>query len=831
MLHKHARMFIVFLLFAVQLSFLYAADPIMRVTFLNVDQGDCIIIRTAEKTIMIDAGDDTKNAAQAFIIPYLRREGINRINTAYISHPHRDHFAGFTDLMDAVKIDKFIYSIDARSLRELPDTEESNVSSSVYKTFLLKAAEKKIPLEQAVLDQKQDWGKGIDVKIVHTNNKDIDFKNFNNDSLVIKATVGKISYLFTGDAEREAEAEMINKYGKLLSATVLKAGHHGSRTSSSHAFLDMVKPSYAVISAGKNNQFSHPHPETLEKYEYLHVGVYRTDIEGDIVSHTDGKTVTFVTTSTPLEFVKSPQLISLTQNSATLQWETNREGTTAIYYGEADLNRSSEIDSFVRVHTATLTGLKPFTTYKFVAITRDPRDPSQEIAFEGTVTTKPGSSVPLPTIKSIKASYPQLYVKYPFRMIIPVYNPPGKQTENINLTLYHSAMTDTNILGKVNFNPLNPGATIEAIIKTEISWIGNVQFIAVLRNGKTIIDTAAISLPINAKQIFVDAAHGNKDYFTGQFAGMKMDLNKESGFEMKSISRSITYDLIKDSFVVLLPHPKTEYQATELQALKEYTAKGGSIMLFGQADYNDYSKPDYLNAILESVGSKIRFNDDQVCHPKDNIGPPWKFFVKNFPNPQISGSDVTNLLFRNSASLIGTSNKPLKETISLKVLANLDEEGYNQNADNLDDGYIFAKGTKIPVAVSEDLGLGRIVCIGERDLYADTFYSNPSNLSTREFNRNLISWLSESRFKTIKEIISYVHMLDSEPDFSIKYDRFEQLSEKFVSDAQTKINEDEAYFRHLEEALSSYSGEGITQLKNKLNELNRFRTLHREAGY
>lgn len=841
MKYRSARLVLLWLFFAtICFTAVASNEPIMRVTFLDVEQGDCIIVRSAEKTIMIDVGDDNRNVVQRYVIPYLRKEGITHIDQAIITHPHRDHFGGFTELIDEISIGEFYYSTDSGASEEGEESEESedperspSTASVVYTRFYDKLTEKTIPYVQAKLGDKLDWGKGIKAEVIHAADRGDQTphnptgRNVNNDSIVIKATVGKIVYLLTGDAERGAEAEMIARYNNKLKADVLKAGHHGSKTSSTHAFLDMVKPKYGVISVGKRNSFNHPSQETLDKYAYNQMTVFRTDIDGTIESHTDGKTITFITADTPLEFVKKPNPISVTANSITLQWETNREGTTAIFYGENTYDKNKEAYSAVKVHTATLTGLKPDTTYRYRAITKDPRDSSHYISHEGTVKTKAGSGVPTPVIAKISTNFPQLFIKYPFKTIIPVKNPSDKAAKNVKLTLYHSSMAERNILGKANFTNINAGVTIEAIIKTQIDWVGDTELIAVLEQGNEIIDTASVNLPILDKQIFVDASHGNKDYFTGQFAGMKMNLGKQSGFSLRSVHKGIDYNLIKNAFILIIPHPTTDFTNTELQALKKFTDNGGSLLLYGQSDYKNTSNPQMLNKVLEAIGSTIRFNDDQVCHPEDNIGPPWRFFVRNYPTPEIT-KDADRLLFRSACSLINHKMTALKKSETVSILAEGDEKSYNYNADDLDDAFLYenASGAIIPLVAAEDLGLGRVACVGEK-LYLDTFYSNPAGLSTIDFNRNIIDWLGTGKFKTLKEIARYVDQLDKEVAKELRTERYDVLFSRFMTKTQSYLNEDDAALNSINEMLNEYDSDSVQLLKRQVNDMHRFNNMHR----
>ncbi len=131
-----------------------------------------------------------------------------------------------------------------------------------------------------------DWGPEVEVRVLGPLEES---DNPNNSSLVLKLTYGEISFLLTGDAEREAEEAMIRKWGFGLRATVLKAGHHGSATSSSQEFLRYVRPRIAVIAVGEGNRFGHPSADTVERLEKLGTEVYRTDQKGTVTITTDGK--------------------------------------------------------------------------------------------------------------------------------------------------------------------------------------------------------------------------------------------------------------------------------------------------------------------------------------------------------------------------------------------------------------------------------------------------------------------------------------------------------------------------------------------------------------
>ncbi|MGL5353840.1 MAG: ComEC/Rec2 family competence protein, partial [Clostridium sp.] len=120
-------------------------------------------------------------------------------------------------------------------------------------------------------------------------------EEFNDYSPIMKLTFGDMDFIFTGDAEYHAEEDVVAKYPNDLQAEVLKFGHHGSKTSSTRAFVESVKPTYGIISCGLNNDYGHPHRETLDKITKYNIESYRTDKQGQITLSTDGKTISVKT--------------------------------------------------------------------------------------------------------------------------------------------------------------------------------------------------------------------------------------------------------------------------------------------------------------------------------------------------------------------------------------------------------------------------------------------------------------------------------------------------------------------------------------------------------
>lgn len=827
---------IVLLVLAVLVSLpIFAAreSSLMQVTFLDVHQGDCMIIRTAEKTIMIDAGDDNRNAAPEYIIPYLKKEGIKRIDQAIISHPHRDHFGGFIELVKHFDFGEFIYSNDSNVVA---GEGSSFTNDALYYGQLLDAIKaKKIKYRRAKAGEILDWGKGVKAEILFTDDGsfgDIAKSNVNEMSIILKATAGQVSYLFTGDAEKKAETAAIERVGRKLSSTVLKSGHHGSKTSSNHNFMDLVQPKYGVISAGKGNSFGHPTKAVLDIYDYYKMSVFRTDQDGTVESFTDGKTVTFETNNSPIKITSKPKIISLTSNSATIQWNTNREATSRVecsVVNNKTTKHNKNIENSVKVHTITLTGLRPNTQYSFLAISTDPREKDKFAKAEGTFTTKSGDGTPLPKIARMTIGADRIYMKTPFDINVPVQNPAGQPSAATSVELYHSAMHPSNLIEKFSLGKIDASQTVSKSVQTQIDWLGVVEIIAVLKQGNTIIDTSSINVDVKAKLILVDCAHGNKDYFTGRFAGMKMDLFQNLGFQMKSQSKAFDDASLKDIFMVIIPSPKSDFKPAELAAFKKYVNSGGTMLIYSMSDYRDLSKPQYLNKILASAGSKMRFNDDQLCDPDNNIGPPWRFFVTTFPSPAITGKDVKKLLLSSASTLLDDKNKPLKNSATVSVLASGYANSYSIESDNKNDApFLYTPSTTSvlpPFAAAEDLGSGRIACVAEL-FYQDNYYSNPAGLSTVEFNRSIVSWLTKGRTRTIRSIVRSIVELEKERNIELRADRFEFLSDSLIKKIRTNTSDSISSYQEANHEIGGHSGELLESLRKKLSDAYRFDKFH-----
>lgn len=246
-----------------------------EVHFIDVGQADSALIECDGETMMIDGG----NVADSNVVAaYLKKEDVTELNYVVCSHAHEDHVGGLSGALSVTKADN-IYA---------PKTK---ANTKAYKNFKKKAEEQNVEIKHPNVGDEIQLGSST---VEFLGPVDENGKDLNSTSIVLKITYGNTSFLFTGDAESDEEEEILNS-GADLKSTVLKVGHHGSRTSTSYPFLREVMPQYAVISVEKGNSYGHPNEDTLSKLSDAGVEVYRTDESGDIVMTSDGNIINIVT--------------------------------------------------------------------------------------------------------------------------------------------------------------------------------------------------------------------------------------------------------------------------------------------------------------------------------------------------------------------------------------------------------------------------------------------------------------------------------------------------------------------------------------------------------
>lgn len=248
--------------------------PMLRLALLNVGQGDAILLTTpARHTILIDAGPDSRVIGElGRELPYLSR----RIDLAILTHPDGDHISGFPEVLQRYEVGQVLMT---GVLHDHP----------AYAEILREITRKKIPVLLASNGQHFDLQEGATLDILWPDKSIVgeDPTDNNTTSIVTRVTYGATSVLLTGDAETTVEEALLKNPAKLKS-DVLKLGHHGSKTSTTPEFLAAVAPEFALVSAGKNNRYGHPSPDTLARLSPA-TKVFSTITDGTIVLVSDGK--------------------------------------------------------------------------------------------------------------------------------------------------------------------------------------------------------------------------------------------------------------------------------------------------------------------------------------------------------------------------------------------------------------------------------------------------------------------------------------------------------------------------------------------------------------
>ena len=245
----------------------------LKVHYINVGQGDSILIQQGSKNMLIDTGT---NASTNSLMAYLQSLNIKKIDVLVLTHPHEDHIGGADAVIKAFDIKTLYMNKVTTTTKTYKDVINAMISKGLKPTAPNAGDSFKLGSENCTI-----------LSPINT-----DYKDLNTYSIVIKLVYGNNKFLFTGDAQASNEEDMINK-GYDLSADVLKVGHHGSDTSTTDAFLSKVNPKYAVISCGKDNDYGHPHKSTMDKLQAKGVSVYRTDESGTIVCTSNGKKISF----------------------------------------------------------------------------------------------------------------------------------------------------------------------------------------------------------------------------------------------------------------------------------------------------------------------------------------------------------------------------------------------------------------------------------------------------------------------------------------------------------------------------------------------------------
>lgn len=241
-----------------------------KIIVIDVGQGNSIFIQSESRTVLIDAGEAEYGDK---VVSVLQKSGVNKLDLVIATHPHSDHIGGLKTVFAKIPAEKIL----------MPEIPEAIVpTTAIYTNLLETIAEKKISVEIPKVGQEYKLDSGI-LQILGPLKQ---YDDLNNNSIVARFVYGKNSFLFCGDAEKEAEYDMVGS-GAVLSSNVIVLGHHGSNTSSTSKFLSVVNPQNAIVCVGKDNPYNLPSTQVIKS---LFAKVYRTDINGSIYIDMNEKT-------------------------------------------------------------------------------------------------------------------------------------------------------------------------------------------------------------------------------------------------------------------------------------------------------------------------------------------------------------------------------------------------------------------------------------------------------------------------------------------------------------------------------------------------------------
>ena len=268
---KACRIFCVILILVVIIQL----NQKLEIHFLDVGQGDsCFIVTPHNKTILVDGGGSTSSSfdvGKETLIPYLLDRGYTKIDYIFISHFDQDHVGGILTVLQELRVGKIYIN-------------KQGENSQNYEKFLEIVSEKKLDV-QVVKAGDKILIDNLSFNILWPTEKQISENILNNNAIVMKLHYRNFSMLFTGDIEEPAEKAILNTYKnklEIFQSTILKVAHHGSKSSSTQEFLDVVKPKIALIGVGENNLFGHPNAHVIERLEECGIKIFRTDESGEI---------------------------------------------------------------------------------------------------------------------------------------------------------------------------------------------------------------------------------------------------------------------------------------------------------------------------------------------------------------------------------------------------------------------------------------------------------------------------------------------------------------------------------------------------------------------
>ena len=294
----------------------------LTVHFLDVDQGDSILLEIDGKSMLVDSGESDQGKV---VTAYLQDQGISTLDYVVATHPHSDHIGGMNDILNNFQVEHFVDS-------GYPHT------SKTYENMLTTIDTKNIPFEVAQAGQTIDFDPAVDIEVLNPASTYSD--ELNENSVVLKITYGDTSFLLMGDAGLESE-ENIMEAGYDVDSDILKVGHHASTSGSGEAFISAASPEVSIIEVGAGNDYGHPHDEILDRLQKAST-VYRTDLDGTIIVTTDGSTYTVTTEKTGTISTRSGAYISTDSTTEGQSEEYVDSSSTESTVYVSDLNLQDE---------------------------------------------------------------------------------------------------------------------------------------------------------------------------------------------------------------------------------------------------------------------------------------------------------------------------------------------------------------------------------------------------------------------------------------------------------------------------------------------------------
>jgi competence protein ComEC len=264
-------------------------ERLPTIAVLDVGQAIAAAVVTEDGAALVYDFGLTRSDAEDVILPFLREHRVDQIDYAVLSHPHQDHVGGLPTILEEISIglyiDPVLETTNQTYLQSLEMIEEREIS-----VVTARRGDEYLLGENAVIEIL--WP--VEDLLINRDGS----HRLNDNSTVVRLTIGDVTVLFTGDIEADAEAALGGDYGRELAVDILQIAHHGSNTSSQDEFLELASPEVGIIPVGPDNQYGHPHAEVMQRLRSHGIEIYRTDVDGTVIIETDGVDFDITTTRT-----------------------------------------------------------------------------------------------------------------------------------------------------------------------------------------------------------------------------------------------------------------------------------------------------------------------------------------------------------------------------------------------------------------------------------------------------------------------------------------------------------------------------------------------------